>query len=75
MSPGQQWIGSGSHCPAALSSVYSAAPQSSAGELRLLTAAETVGPQTKPSPPSDEPDRHRRTAGRVRGGDTSGCLN
>lgn len=56
MFPGQQCVDCDSHCPAVLSSVYSAAPWPSAGELKLLAAAETAGPWTKPDPPSDEPD-------------------
>lgn len=56
MSPGQRCVCIGSHCSAALSLVCFAVPQPSAGELKLLAAAETAGLQTKPDLPSDEPD-------------------
>ena len=54
--PGKQYVGIGFRCPAALSSVYSAAPQPSAGELKFPAAAETAGPWKRQDPPSDEPD-------------------
>ncbi len=54
--PEQRCVGCGSHCPAALSSVCSAAPPPSAGEPKLPAAAETAGPPTKPDPRSDEPE-------------------
>lgn len=53
VSPGQRCTGSGSHCSAALSSAYSAAPGPSAGGTTLPAAAETAGMWTKPGPLSD----------------------
>lgn len=58
--PGQKFVCIGSHCPAARSSVYFAAPRPSAGELKLLAAAETAEPWTKPDLLSDEPEGDTR---------------
>lgn len=53
--PGQRRVGSGSHRPAVLCSVYPAAPRPSAGELKLRAAAETPALPLKPGPLLDEP--------------------
>lgn len=63
--PGQRCVGSGSHCPAVLSSVCSAALWPSAAELWPPAAAERVGLWRRPGPRLVEPDG--KTEGRVRG--------
>lgn len=55
MLPGQRRVGSGSLRPAALCSVYPAAPRPSAAELKLRAAAETPALPLKPGPLLDEP--------------------